>query len=572
MPALALLALAVVPVAADAADPTPDLMVTAVSPPSQIAPGKPFGLQWDVRNAGPANAAGVPYVVVLSSVEGISVSDRVLHNDTFNQDAGADSRTITVQVMMPADVPTGSYFIGVIIDPEGLVIEGNEQNNAGVSERVQIASTDLSVLTTSLPPAELGSHFCVRLDAAGGNGTFTWTVQQTSQLPPGLSLEPVTVGGGAPLATTLCGRPSAVGTFDFALQVDSGGKQARHAYKLVVSESQIALRITSTQLPVALFQSVYHSNVIAIGGTPPYSWSLGAGRLPAGVFLRSDGILLGAAEEDGRFSFTVKVRDAVGAETEQALDLVVSSPSRLTCVTRSLDPRQVGEAFVGNLVAAGGSRPYTWVSNSTRRLAGGIGEASVVLQEPSPPGLALDRSGQISGEALEIGSYLWTVDVSDASQGSERCTVLVEVGVDHGLTISTRSLPNAIAGFSYLAKLSATGATGTLSWKVMEGSRLPAGLELGPSGLMEGIPNIEQLEGAPSRDFPFLVEVRDSQNRVGIAALSVRVLETQPEEVKPPSTTDDEGGGCQAAGGPTTLLAGAAVVGFALLRRRRAAS
>lgn len=567
---LTLLGVALLPNLAFAA-PLPDLTVDSVELPSgRIRPGgSPFSLEWKVSNLGGANATGVEYIVVLSSVPGISVSDRVLHSDTLDLAAGQGPRTITVSISMPSDVPTGAYYLGVIVDPNGLVEEESEQNNIGVTDDViHVTSPNLTIKTIELPPAELGSHWCLRLDAEGGDGTFAWSVDEKTTLPPGLALEEVREeGSGAVLATLLCGRPSVTGSFQFGLKVVSGDASGAQAYQLVVGESQLGLLITTKELPVALFQSPFSANLVAIGGSAPYGWSLSAGRLPRGLSLRSDGVLSGAAEEDGRFSITVKVRDGKGAEFEQPLDLVVSSPARLTCVTRSLPAKLVGESFSETLLAAGGSRPYTWVSRETRRLATGIGETSVLLGEGPPQGLTL-YEGQVSGAAEQIGRYLWSVEVTDASQGRELCTIVVEVGVDHGLTVSTRSLTPAIAGHSYLAKLEASGGSGSLSWALMDGSRLPAGITLGTSGLMEGTPNLEQLEGADRKDFAFLIEVRDSQNRVGIAPLSMSVLATQPKPASPVVTESDEGG-CQAASGSSTAFATLIGLGLVALRRRR---
>lgn len=564
---LLLLLLAWAPTTAKAADPMPELVVTEVSPPLNVSQGKQFLLQFTARNTGSVNAARVPYLVVLSSVAGISVSDRPLLHSTVDLVAGAEPSVIGVQVMMPSDVPTGLFYVGVILDPDNEFIEANEQNNTGVSEPVLISSTDLRVLTTELPPAELGAHWCLRLDAAGGNGAYYWSLVSTS-LPPGLKLEEVFPQTSGPaLATRLCGRPASTGTFSFTLQVESAGKKAGHAYKLVVSESALPLRITTSELPVALFQSPFTMNLVAIGGTSPYAWSVASGRLPRGLHLRSDGAIVGAAEEDGRFSFTVRVKDGEGIVAEQPLDLVVASPARLTCVTRSLPARLVGETFSESLLAAGGSRPYRWTNVETRRLASGIGEESESLGEIAPPGLSVSSDGTVTGTGREIGRYLWTVEVSDANQASEACTVVVEVGVDHGLTISTRSLPAAVAGVSYLAKLEAA-AGGTLEWSLFPGSKLPDDIKLSPGGLLEGAPSLEVLDGADKADFAFVVEVRDASNRVGIAALSLRVLAEMPETVNVDPTSTDTSP-CQAAGGGPALVGGLLVLGLSLLRRRR---
>jgi hypothetical protein len=53
----------------------------------------------------------------------------------------------------------------------------------------------------------------------------------------------------------------------------------------------------------------YSTTLVATGGNPPYKWSLFSGRLPAGLHLRSNGVISGRPKVTGVFAFTVRVVD-----------------------------------------------------------------------------------------------------------------------------------------------------------------------------------------------------------------------------------------------------------------------
>lgn len=62
----------------------------------------------------------------------------------------------------------------------------------------------------------------------------------------------------------------------------------------------------------------------ATGGTSPYTWSVIAGSLPPGTTLSSGGVFSGTPSATGPYNFTVKIVDAVAAEDNQALAIIVN--------------------------------------------------------------------------------------------------------------------------------------------------------------------------------------------------------------------------------------------------------
>jgi uncharacterized protein YjbI with pentapeptide repeats len=69
------------------------------------------------------------------------------------------------------------------------------------------------------------------------------------------------------------------------------------------------LQITTMSLPDGTAKSRYAADLAAIGGHPPYKWSV-IGSLPPGLHLsRSTGVISGRPEGSGTYSFNVQVAD-----------------------------------------------------------------------------------------------------------------------------------------------------------------------------------------------------------------------------------------------------------------------
>ena len=79
-------------------------------------------------------------------------------------------------------------------------------------------------------------------------------------------------------------------------------------FTLLVAE---ILNITTDSIPATLVGQPYSTTLEAVGGFPPYVWSIVLGVLPVGITLDSaTGILSGTPTETGSFTFTVRVTDS----------------------------------------------------------------------------------------------------------------------------------------------------------------------------------------------------------------------------------------------------------------------
>jgi endoglucanase len=69
------------------------------------------------------------------------------------------------------------------------------------------------------------------------------------------------------------------------------------------------LQITTGSLPAAMAKVKYSAALRASGGNPPYEWSVSSGTLPAGLHLRSTGLITGRPRVKGTYLFSAKVVD-----------------------------------------------------------------------------------------------------------------------------------------------------------------------------------------------------------------------------------------------------------------------
>src|ERR1019366_863745 len=229
------------------------------------------------------------------------------------------------------------------------------------------------------------------------------------------------------------------------------------------------LRITTTSLPAGTVVVAYSQALSASGGSPPYSWAVASGALPAGLSLSAGGTLSGTPGTAGSSGFTVRVRDSAAASATAALSLTINPPA-LRITTTSLPAGTVGVAYSQALGASGGSPPYSWA----------------VASGALPAGLSLSAGGTLSGTPGTAGSSGFTVRVRDSAAASATAALSLTINPP-ALRITTTSLPVGTLGVSYSQALGASGGSPPYSWAVASGA-LPAGLSLSAGGTLSGTP------------------------------------------------------------------------------------
>lgn len=165
-----------------------------------------------------------------------------------------------------------------------------------------------------LPEAALGETYeAFILTSAGDGGTF---MISSGSLPPG-TLMPSVFGAAG---TIVGGVPTQEGTFTFTVKgVDNEGNPLKQTYRIKVGAPEPLTDTTESQLPRGAVGQAYAANFFLSGGLGPYTWSLTAGKLPAGLQLIStdapednDNQLAGTPTAAGTFTFTITVTDSLG--------------------------------------------------------------------------------------------------------------------------------------------------------------------------------------------------------------------------------------------------------------------
>ena len=320
----------------------------------------------------------------------------------------------------------------------------------------------LTITTSSLPPAVFGARYNYPLSATGGTAPYKW-ILISGTLPPGLSLS---------LAGYIVGTCTGSGVFTITVQAtDSTSPTAQSATRVLTVDSNTSLSITSGPLPPAQLGQGYTSSLTAAGGVPPYTWSVLGSPLPSGLSLSTTGTISGAPTTAGTTSVSFQVADSAGNTTNRSFSLTVSSP--LTISTTNLSPATTGSGYATTLSAIGGTTPYSWN----------------VISGNLPAGVTLSSSGLLSGGPNTAGTASFTVQVTDNTQPtSQTASKALSIVVTSPLSVTSTVLPNAITGTAYPQSLAATGGTTPYTWTVTNGT-IPSGLTLDPSaGSISGTP------------------------------------------------------------------------------------
>jgi Putative Ig domain len=141
------------------------------------------------------------------------------------------------------------------------------------------------------------------------------------QLPPGTKL--FSFAGSSGLVN---GVPTTAGSFTFTVRVkDETRATDTETFTIEILPAE-APTITTVALSDGTVGAFYCcGNLFASGGVQPYSWSVVAGALPAGLELpKGENTISGTPTTAGTFTFTVRVTDDLGAFNEQEFSITIS--------------------------------------------------------------------------------------------------------------------------------------------------------------------------------------------------------------------------------------------------------
>jgi hypothetical protein len=174
---------------------------------------------------------------------------------------------------------------------------GLQQYGVTVIELAPTTTSTLSITTASLSDGMIGVSYSQTLQAAGGTGSYTWSISSGS-LPTGLSLN-VSTG-------VISGTPTTANTYNFTVQVTDGNQTATKSLSITINSA--TLTITTSSLPNGIVGVFYSQTLQATDGAGSYTWSISSGSLPLGLSLNaSTGIISGTPTTASKYNFIVEV-------------------------------------------------------------------------------------------------------------------------------------------------------------------------------------------------------------------------------------------------------------------------
>ena len=278
----------------------------------------------------------------------------------------------------------------------------------------------LSIATGSLANGQLGTAYTASLTATGGKQPYQWSMR-SGTLPAGLAWN--TSSG------TISGTPTAlVNSTPLTFVVTDSSQPAQSAMAMLnLTITPQPLIIKTASLANGQITDSYSASLAASGGTPPYTWAVTSGVLPAGLALNtSTGAISGtptAVASGTPVTFTV-TDSGTPAQTQSAtLSMtVLPPPPPLAISTTSLPAGQVTDAYTASLAATGGNPPYTWS----------------ITSGTLPAGLTLaPATGAISGTptAFVYNSPL-AFTVTDSSTPAMTQSATLNLTISSGITVT----------------------------------------------------------------------------------------------------------------------------------------
>src|ERR1700728_2014647 len=366
------------------------------------------------NSALPAADASMLYTASLSAIGGVRPYQWNLVKGVLP--SGIQLQTSNGVIGGKSAIP-GSYFFSVqVTDASG----HSAIASFSLTVTVPPVATALAITNSALPAADASMLYTASLSAIGGVRPYQWNLV-SGVLPSGIQLQ--TSSG------VIGGKSALSGSYPFSVQVtDASGHSATAAFNLGVAAPPVVSRlaITNSALPAADVSISYTTSLSAIGGVKPYQWNLVSGVLPSGIQLQtSSGVIGGRTALSGSYPFSVQVTDASGHSTNAAFSLTVAAPPvapTLAITNSALPAADASMPYTASLSAVGGLAPYHW------NLKSGI----------LPSGIQLNSSSVVmSGMTAAPGSYLFSVQVSDASENS--ATAAFSLTVSPSSTGSTTS-------------------------------------------------------------------------------------------------------------------------------------
>ncbi len=523
--------------------PAPNLLPVEMQTPSRAGAGELIAVSRTLTNLGNRASTGAKYRFYLSANPIITADDQELMRVTPGGDVldgtvpslAVGQRDSAVEILrLPQTIASAPWFIGVLMDPEGLIVEAEEADNGLAGTRTDVVTQSLTIGTPYLPDATLTLPYSVQLVGQGSAGPYTFALVDAASMPSGLTLS---------AAGLISGVPTQAGAFNPLIEVRANGRAVVVARPLRVAPLTASLAINARALPAPTRFVPYRAELGAAGGVGAYRFQLISGILPTGLELASNGEISGTPTDALGTTrlFVIRVVDSIGNVDERAFAVTVVDSAPFTIQTRALPDGLLGTEYVQSLFAvnpsgAAVSLPVTW-----KRISGALPEGFVL--EPSQSDTLV-----ISGTPTRPGRYRFTIEAVDGQGRTDAYTYFVFIA-SGSITSSVTGTSLVRPGEGAQVTFSATPLPPGTKWYWRDG-RLPPGVTWNEDGTVGGTVPTD----APLGVYTFSLAV-------GLAPDQLLSMASWSIEVNPEKTSKAT---CSATGG--TLLSLAALL---LLKRRR---
>jgi hypothetical protein len=171
----------------------------------------------------------------------------------------------------------------------------------------------LTVMTDTLPDAQVGVFYTARVRSGGGTKPYTWTLEN---LPSWFSFDSD--------SGILSGTPVEPAIHDLTARVKDGEENTDAKLLRLSVYLHDGLSITTRVLPAAVQGKDYSAQLEASGGISPYVFALRRGTsLPPGLELDTTGTLAGTPSQKGVCSFEVDALDGNSLQGSGAYTMVI---------------------------------------------------------------------------------------------------------------------------------------------------------------------------------------------------------------------------------------------------------
>ena len=428
----------------------------------------------------------------------------------------------TFSVTANGDTPisyseTGALPSGVTLASNG-TLSGTPAYGTAGSYPITIKATDANAnsstqaftltVTASAPTFTSGSSASLAENTPGSfsvtaNGDNPITYSETGALPSGVTL----ASNG-----TLSGTPAfgAAGSYPITITAtDANANSATQAFTLTVTATA---PVFTSGASTSFAENSAGTFSVTANGDAPITYS-GAGSLPSGVTLASNGTLAGtpAFGTAGSYPVTLKAIDNNGNATTQSFTLTVTASAPV--FTSSASTSFAENAANSFSVTANGDAPITY--SETGAL---------------PSGVTLGSGGTLSGTPAfgAAGSYPITLKATDANANSstQAFTLTVSATGPNITSAATASFTETKSG-----SFSVT-ATGDNPITFSETGALPTGVTLASNGTLSGTPGY-----GTAGSYPITVKATDANAATATQAFTLTVNSSAPVFTSGTSTT-----------------------------------